>query len=71
MNGDRRMNILEHRLLPFITIHRASHYFQEGAPLLQVQEVMQYLEDKELEVINMPGNSPDLNLIKNLWYIMK
>jgi hypothetical protein len=40
MNGDRRMDILEHRLLPFITIHRASHYFLDGAPLLQVQEVM-------------------------------
>jgi hypothetical protein len=35
------------------------------------QRIKNILADKLFEVIDWPGNSPDLNLVKNCWNYMK
>ncbi len=71
MNGKRYKEVLEHHLLPFMTIHGATHFLQDGAPCHTSKKVKEFLQAKEVEVMDWPGNSPDLNPIENVWKHMK
>jgi transposase len=51
--------------------HRSTHFLQDGAPCHASKHVKNFLEDKPVEVIDWPGNSPDLNPIENCWNYMK
>jgi transposase len=67
MNGERYQQVLEDHLLPFMEMHRCSHFLQDGAPC----HASKRIKDKPFEVIDWPGNSPDLNPIENAWNFMK
>jgi transposase len=71
MNGERYQTVLEDHLLPFMTIHRSTHFLQDGAPCHASKRIKDFLKDKPFEVIDWPGNSPDLNPIENAWNFMK
>jgi transposase len=71
MNGKRYKDVLEHHLLPFMPIHGATHFLQDGAPCHTSKKVKEFLQAKEVEVMDWPGNSPDLNPIENMWKHMK
>jgi transposase len=71
MNGERYQEVLESHLLPFMRIHRCTHFLQDGAPCHASKRIKDYLKDKPFEVIDWPGNSPDLNPIENMWNFMK
>ena len=61
----------ENHLLPFMTNFRATHFLQDGAPCHKTKVVTALLKDCPFEVIDWPGNSPDLNPIENCWNLMK
>ena len=44
---------------------------QDGAPCHASKRIKTFLQDKPFEVIDWPGNSPDLNPIENCWNYMK
>jgi transposase len=71
MNGERYQTVLEDHLLPFMTIHWSTHFLQDGAPCHASKRIKDFLKDKPFEVIDWPGNSPDLNPIENAWNFMK
>jgi transposase len=66
MNGERYQEVLEDHLLPFMAIHRCTHFLQDGAPCHSSKRIKNYLSDKPFEVMDWPGNSPDLNPIENV-----
>jgi transposase len=71
MNAERYEKVLQDHLLPFMDIHRTTHFLQDGAPCHASKRIKSFLEDKPFEVIDWPGNSPDLNPIENCWNYLK
>lgn len=71
MNGDRYLNVMKEKLLHRMEMHRATHFLQDGAPCHKSKKVMDFFKENKIEVIDWPGNSPDLNPIENVWAHMK
>jgi transposase len=71
MNGDRYLDVLKNHLLPFMVIQKATHFLQDGAPCHKSKKITEFLMENKLQVIDWPGNSPDLNPIENVWAYMK
>ena len=49
----------------------ATHFLHDGAPCHKTKKITSLLENCDFEVIDWPGNSPDLNPIENSWNLMK
>ncbi len=71
MNDEHYQTVLEDHLLQFMDIHSCMHFLQDGAPCHASKCKKAFLAKQSFQVINWPGNSPDLNLIKNFWNHMK
>jgi hypothetical protein len=52
MNGERYKEVLENHLLPFMEIHRVSHFLQDGAPCHTSKKVKEFLKEKEVMVMD-------------------
>lgn len=72
INGNVYLDILKQKLPPFFTIHSATHFQQDGAPCHGTRAVKTWLEEEKYELLGpWPGSSPDLNIIENVWLVMK
>ena len=52
-------------------IHGATHFMQDGASVHTAKIVKKWFADNNIETLEWPPQSPDLNPIKNLWSFMK
>ena len=68
MNADLYLQVLEDHMLNFYNIYSSEVFMHNSAPCHKARKVTRYLEQKQ---IKWPGNSPDLNPIKNCWQKMK
>lgn len=71
MNAKLYNNVLESHMLPFYNMHDNAHFLQDGAPCHRAKIVKKWLSDKEIQLIEWPGHSPDLNPIENMWNEIK
>jgi hypothetical protein len=72
MDGARYRRILDDKLEFFMHQHGTSHFLQDGAPCHKSKIVTQWFNERpNIILIKWPGNSPDLNPIKNVWRWMK
>ena len=74
MNSDRYKAILETHLLPSMTrdFPDGDGIFQQDlAPCHTSRKMRTFFEESTVEVLDWPGNSPDINPIENLWAIIK
>jgi hypothetical protein len=71
MNSDRYIEVLEDHLLNFYELHSCDSFMQDGAPCHTSKKSTKWLVDNNIEVLEWPGNSPDLNPIENAWNYIK
>lgn len=71
MNADRYIEVLQDHLSVNFQIHRCQVFMHDSAPCHKAKKVTKWLADNKIDVLDWPGNSPDLNPIENCWNFMK
>ena len=70
MDGISYRKILEDKLEIHMAIHKCNMFMRNGAFCRRLKLMSDFLK-KNIGALDWPGNSPDLNPIKNLWAVLK
>ena len=71
MNGKKYVQVLQEKLKLHMTVHQCDIFMHDGAPCHRSSLVKKFLGEKNIRQLDWPGNSPDLNPIKNLWMLLR
>ena len=71
MKSDNYIDVLRDHMVQFWEIHDCNFFMHDGAPAHRSKAVKKFLEDNHINVLEWPGNSPDLNPIENAWNKVK
>ena len=72
LNSEKYQTILENHLLPLISFRNDSDFIfkQDNAPVHTARSTHKWFEQQHISVLEWPANSPDLNIIENVWGII-
>ena len=52
-------------------VHDCNVFMHDGAPCHREKSVKNFLREKNVDILDWPGNNQDLSLIENLWHAVK
>lgn len=62
LKGKNYIEVLEEHLLTFYSIHSCECFMHDGTPTPKSRAVIDFLNEENIEVLDWPGNSPNLTL---------
>ena len=71
LNGMWYVELLIEKLKLHMRNNGCMIFVQDGGPCHSSKVVTEFLKKNKISVLEWPGNSSDLNLMKNLWTMMK
>jgi hypothetical protein len=71
VNAEFYVEMLKERLQRTLTLLNCTTFQQDSAPCHTAKSVSKWMNSQRINVLEWPGNSPDLNPIENLWFMMK
>ncbi len=67
MRADLYIQVLDDHMLFFHDLHECHTFMQVMMHHAIRQERVKWLEECDIQLLDWPGNSPDLNPVKNCW----
>ncbi|GFX76726.1 transposable element Tcb2 transposase [Trichonephila clavipes] len=75
MRQDQYKDVLQNRLIPqleeWFPNGESYIFMQGGAPCHTDRSIKAFLAEQNILLLDLPGNSPDMNTIENIWELMK